>query len=85
MFPQTEIIKILGHLKRKYKDRFYYKMKFGEVDIDLITREVDVTAIERYPTHIFDKTVITKSFTFDEVLSWHKNPEREFERSWQNK
>ena len=23
MFPQSEIIKILGHLKRKYKDAFY--------------------------------------------------------------
>lgn len=74
MFPQTEIIKILGHLKRKYKDRFYYKMKFGEVDIDLI-----------FPVRITERNVITKTFTFDEVLSWHKNPEREFERSWQSK
>ena len=74
MFPQTEIIKILGHLKRKYKDRFYYKMKFGEVDIDMILS-----------TTYFERNVITKTFTFDEVLSWHKNPEREFERSWQSK
>ena len=74
MFPQTEIIKILGHLKRKYKDRFYYKMKFGEVDIDMILS-----------TTYFERNVVTKTFTFDEVLSWHKNPEREFERSWQNK
>lgn len=76
MFPQTEIIKILGHLKRKYKDRFYYKMKFGEVDIDMIFSTFSSTRT---------RSVITKSFTFDEVLSWHKNPEREFERSWQNK
>ena len=76
MFPQTEIIKILGHLKRKYKDRFYYKMKFGEVDIDMIFSTFSSTR---------PSAVITKSFTFDEVLSWHKNPEREFERSWQNK
>ena len=74
MFPQTEIIKILGHLKRKYKDRFYYKMKFGEVDIDMILS-----------TTYFERNVVTKTFTFDEVLSWHKNPEREFERSWQSK
>lgn len=74
MFPQTEIIKILGYLKRKYKDRFYYKMKFGEVDIDMI-----------FPVRITERNVITKTFTFDEVLSWHKNPEREFERSWQKK
>lgn len=74
MFPQTEIIKILGHLKRKYKDRFYYKMKFGEVDINMI-----------FPVRITERNIITKTFTFDEVLSWHKNPEREFERSWQNK
>ena len=74
MFPQTEIIKILGHLKRKYKDRFYYKMKFGEVDIDMI-----------FPVRITELNIITKTFTFDEVLSWHKNPEREFERSWTNK
>ena len=74
MFPQTEIIKILGHLKRKYKDRFYYKMKFGEVDIDMILS-----------TTYFERNVITKTFTFDEVISWHKNPEREFERSWQSK
>lgn len=76
MFPQTEIIKILGHLKRKYKDRFYYKMKFGEVDIDMIFSTFSSTR---------PSAVITKSFTFDEVLSWHKNPEREFERSWQSK
>lgn len=76
MFPQTEIIKILGHLKRKYKDRFYYKMKFGEVDIDMIFSTFSSTR---------PSSVITKSFTFDEVLSWHKNPEREFERSWQSK
>ena len=74
MFPQTEIIKILGHLKRKYKDRFYYKMKYGEVDIDMI-----------FPVRISERNVITKTFTFDEVLSWHKNPEREFERGWQSK
>ena len=74
MFPQTEIIKILGHLKRKYKDRFYYKMKYGEVDIDMI-----------FPVRITERNVVTKTFTFDEVLSWHKNPEREFERSWQSK
>lgn len=74
MFPQTEIIKILGHLKRKYKDRFYYKMKFGEVDIDMILS-----------TTYFERNIVTKTFTFDEVLSWHKNPEREFERSWQSK
>lgn len=76
MFPQTEIIKILGHLKRKYKDRFYYKMKFGEVDIDMIFSTFSSTR---------PSAIITKTFTFDEVLSWHKNPEREFERSWQNK
>lgn len=74
MFPQTEIIKILGHLKRKYKDRFYYKMKYGEVDIDMI-----------FPVRISERNIITKTFTFDEVLSWHKNPEREFERSWKSK
>lgn len=76
MFPQTEIIKILGHLKRKYKDRFYYKMKFGEVDIDMIFSTFSNTR---------PSSVITKTFTFDEILSWHKNPEREFERSWQSK
>ena len=75
MFPQTEIIKILGHLKRKYKDRFYYKMKFGEVDIDIVN----------FYGIYSDKRVTTKTFTFDEVLSWHKNPEREFERSWKSK
>lgn len=74
MFPQTEIIKILGHLKRKYRDRFYYKMKFGEVDIDMILSAT-----------YFERNIVTKTFTFDEVLSWHKNPEREFERSWQSK
>lgn len=74
MFPQSDVIKILNHLKRKYKDGFYYKMGYDEVTIDLI-----------YPVGITGRNVVTKTFDFSEVLSWHKNPEREFERSWQKK
>ena len=74
MFPQSDVIKILNHLKRRYKDSFYYKMGYDEVTIDII-KPYAITACH----------IITKTFDFSEVLSWHKNPEREFERSWQSK
>ena len=78
MFPQSDVIKILNHLKRKYKQQFYYKMLYGEAEITRVKMDFWGQPL------IEAGTVETKCFSFDEILKWHKCPEKEFERSWNN-
>lgn len=73
MYPQTQILKILSHLKRKYKRNFYYKMLYNEVEISMFEKS-EMTS--------FVRKITTKTFTFDEVLKWHNNPDKYFKESW---
>lgn len=71
MYPQTQVIKILNHLKRNSRGRMFYKVGFNEVEISFCT-----------PVSLVSDSIRTKTFTFEEVLKWHNNPDKYFKESW---
>lgn len=71
MYPQTQVIKILNHLKQNSRGRMFYKVGFNEVEISLCM-----------PNSFPSNSIVVKKFTFEEVLKWHNNPDKYFKESW---
>lgn len=71
MYPQTQVIKILNHLKKNSRGKMFYKVGFNEVEISMCM-----------PASLMGENVVKKCFTFEEILKWHNNPDKYFKESW---